>query len=417
MLRSLLSAGLVFLPFAGALAMAPTVGLAKGPPTQQLVRVDSSGAVDIYYQASFCVMETQFKTVQEKIPVTEAYTEEVNGQTVKKTRTAYKTVQKQVNIAVAKPVFQTQPRKMNLGQLKAFETDGKPIPSETLKKRLAKETLVVVSANGGMISASYAELFKPGTIILAFPQAVASPLAPPPPAAIAPAAPRTNEAPVTPAPVAPAQPVVSAPAAPAPSAAPVSPKAPLAPVPAAAPVASPLPAPALVPADLKKLPSAAQPQFLFAGREGADRIRLRRLSEHSYVTTGNKVQIQGAEKRIIPVQMTQTVQQGEITMISGDDLQCFDAQGSAIALDRLNSKLGREGTVLYSGDGEPVHPFWLQNVKPSMLVLVGPQLPVTCGAPMMAPMPAQPAAALPATPHAPIKAPAAPAAPVPQPAS
>jgi hypothetical protein len=399
MLRSLLSAGLVLVQFSAALALGP----AQGPPTQQLVRVDSSGAVVLHSQASMCVIETRTKTVQEKIPVTEEYTEEVSGQTVKKTRTAYKTVQKQVNFAVAKPVFQTELRTANLDQLKAFETDGKPIPPEALKQRLAQETLVVVSANDGMISASYAGLFKPGTIVLALKQLAASPFAPPPPppaAAIGPPAPRTNEAPVAPAPVAPAPPAAAVP----------TPNAPPAPVPAPAPAAprvAPAPAPAPMPADLNKLPSAPQPQFLFASREGADRIRLRRLNEHSYVISGNKVQIQGAEKRMIPVQITWTIQQGEITTISGQDLQCFNAQGSAVALDRASSKLSREGTVLYSADGEPVHPFWLQNVKPSMLVLVGPQLPMSCGMPMMAPMPASPAVMPPATARAPLTAPAA----------
>jgi hypothetical protein len=42
-----------------------------------------------------------------------------------------------------------------------------------------------------------------------------------------------------------------------------------------------------------------------------------------------------------------------------------------------------------------------------MLVLVGPQLPMSCGMPMMAPMPASPAVMPPATARAPLTAPAA----------
>ena len=175
MLRSLLSTSLILLGTSWALAVGPSAG----PPTQQLVQVDATGGLQVYYQSTVCYPVTQTRTVQEKVPTTETYTVEVNGKIEQRTRTVYQTITRQQSYTVMKSVCAIKMRNAQLDQMKAFETNGSVIPTNKLKDRLSKNTLAVVSANSEMIPDYYAVLFKPGTVILAFEREVV----PQPPAA------------------------------------------------------------------------------------------------------------------------------------------------------------------------------------------------------------------------------------------
>lgn len=385
MVRDFWNIGLILLVTASASAAPP---LASGPPTQQLIRVDSSGEMRVYYQVTYCTPEARTRTVQIKRPVTKEVQYNVNGETRTKTVTEYVTEQVEQSYTITVPRNETKVRTAKLDKLKAFETDGKLIPLKTLKERVKEDTLVLVSADHQMIGDYYAALFKPGTIILAFEQETQ-----PAPQA-APLPPAENNAP--PPPTSGLFPPIRT----------VShlndDDALLIRVPESTPVPT--------------FPPSMPPVFVFASREGADQFKLRQLRENSFEVTGYKVKRQGTGKQMVPVKLTQTVRHHEITAIADKDLQFFAGNGSALAADRVKEKLSREATVLYSADGEAIDAFWLQNLKATTLVVVGPQLPGGCGTPMMGyGVPCAPAAA-PASPPAtetPPQPPAAPPAPSP----
>jgi hypothetical protein len=306
-----------------------------------------------------------------------------------------------------KCVHEMRVRKASLKHLKAFETDGRPIPIASLKQRLVEDTLVVVSGNDQMIPDYYAALFKPGTIVLAF-----EPMRPQP----APAAPVPQPFPAPGAPQAPQAALQPGSAALAGARVRAISQVRENEEEASEEIHVPEHAPA------PGFPETQQPVFIFASRDDAEHYRFRKLTENSYETTGYKVKRQGTGKQMIPVQMTQTVRQNDITTINAKDLQFFAGDGSSIPEDRVKEKLSRELTVLYSAMGEPVDEFWLQNLRPTTLVIAGPQLP-GCGMPMgyggyAAPMPApghilQPPVAVPTSPpeSAPIPNPNPPVAP------
>lgn len=148
--------------------------------------------------------------------------------------------------------------------------------------------------------------------------------------------------------------------------------------------------------------------FVFASRDGAEHYKLRQTTENSYDTTGYKIKKQGTGQQMVPIKLRQTVRHTEISTIHGKELQFFTGEGSLLPLERAKEKLSREATVLYSADGVPIDPFWLQNFKSSTLVIVGPQLPGGCGpvshgyAPVQV-LPAAPAIPAPASQPVPVE--------------
>jgi hypothetical protein len=356
MLRGLLGLGLVFVAASTGLAFGQAAGSENGPPTQQVVRIDSSGQLQVYYLVSVCIPETQTRTITQFVDVQEEFTEEVDGAVVKKVRTVKKPVTKEIPVTVTKTVLESKVRKASLDRVQAFETDGRAIPLKKLKERLVEDTLVVVSASDKMIPDYYAGLFKPGTIILAFePESFVQPMPP-----IAPPA-EGIEAP-------PPQPAANL-AAPAFRL--------VAQTQVAEEDAVELRVPESAPGPV--FPKGAAPIFIFASRDGAEHYKLRQTSENSYDTTGYKIKRQGTGRQMVPIKLRQTVRHYEISTIHGKDLQFFTGEGSLLPVERVKERLSREATVLYAGDSEPIDPFWLQNLKSSTLVLVGPQLPGGCG--------------------------------------
>lgn len=363
----------------------------SAPPTQQLIRIDATGQWQIYRQVMECYPVTEQRTVTKKIPEAKVVKQEVDGQVVEKTVTVYKDVAETHTVTVVKTACKTVTQPLHPETLKAFETDGRPIPADKLKSRIVGDTLVVVSADGEMIADYYAALFKPGTIVLAMPALPPAVITPPVPAAPAPAA--------VPAP--------------APSTTGVSREIPVRTVASANQAEPALPAAARTP----DYPNTMAPIFVFASREGADDVNLRRLTESTLQSTGYKIQRQGTGRQMVPVTMKQTVRHNEITTIAGKHLRFTSGDAASIPFDRVKEKLSRETTVLYSADGDDVDPFWLQNLKSTTLVLVGPQLPGGCGpampamsAPVVAPSTVPPAAPVVPGP-VPLPRPATPVAP------
>lgn len=367
----------------------------SAPPTQQLIRVDATGQWQIYRQVTVCYPVTEQQMVTKKVPETKVVKQEVDGQVVEKTVTVYKDVTETYNVTVVKTACKTVTIPLVPEALKAFETDGRPIPADKLKSRIVGDTLVVVSANGEMIADYYAALFKPGTIVLAMPAVPPAVEVPPVPAAPAPA------------------PAPAAAPAPAPSTTGVSREIPVRTVASANQAEPALPAAARTP----DYPGTMAPIFVFAGREGTDDVNLRRLTESNSQSTGYRIQRQGTGRQMVPVTMKQAVRHNEITTIAGKHLQFTSGDAASIPFDRVKEKLSRETTVLYSADGDDVDPFWLQNLKSTTLVLVGPQLPGGCGpampamsAPVVAPSTVPPAAPVVPGP-VPLPRPATPVAP------
>ncbi len=86
----------------------------------------------------------------------------------------------------------------DLDQVSAFDVHGKPIEETRLRKLLARETTVVVSADGKPVAPFYLSVLKEGTIVLVLPQAKTAPTPAAPPAPPVHPLPCTVPAPVDP---------------------------------------------------------------------------------------------------------------------------------------------------------------------------------------------------------------------------
>ncbi len=310
------------------------------PPTQQLLHLDESGQWQLQTQYTVCKVETRVRTVTKKIPESKTVTEMVDGKSVVKMVTEYKEVSETQTYSVVVPDYQSVVKSIPASQLKAFETDGRVIPLEKLRSRIGAEALVVVSATDAKLPEAYANLFKPGTIIMA----IATKQVPTPQQS-------------TPVGAAPSPATVAVPAAPA------------------------------VSAPLARLPRSPAPQFVMLGRSGPDDIVLRRTSESTSPVTAMSVFKKGATQERAPITLMQTVRQSEDITLAARHLQFNLGDSINVPFERIKERMARDMVVAYSTDGEEIDPFWLQNLKSTSLVVVGPQLPSSalCS-------PAQPAA-------------------------
>lgn len=349
------------------------------PPTQQVLRIDSTGQWQMLLQAHVCKVETRVGTNTKKVPETKTIAEVVDGKPVQRTVTQYKEVVETFSYSVPITVYQTVAISVDPTSFKAYETDGRLIPAEKLRSRIQGETLVVVSATDEMIPDTYSQLFKPGTIILSnsvvrpptpAPASISAPLPQPPQPAVVP---RSTVPPTV-----------------------------LSTVP-------PVPAPA---AKLPELSPSPAPVIAFLSRDGVDNLTLRRLAETTSPISALRTFTKGTIREKAPVQMMMTARLSETFHIAGNLLRFGMGSVGNLSLDPVKEKLARELAVVYSADGEDIDPFWLQNLKSTTLVVVGPQLPSGNGLAMpMTPMSGPMAPVAPATP---VPVPAAPA-PVPAP--
>lgn len=297
------------------------------PPTQQLLRVDEAGAWQLQLQVAVCKLETRNRVVTKRVPETKTVTETVDGKSVAKTVTIYVDVAETQQYTVCVTHYETVTKSIPESMLKAFETDGRAIPLDKLRSRVGAESLVVVSATDAKLPEAYASLFKPGTIVIAL-EAVQSTKSPAPVATVSPPAP------------------VAAPAAPA------------------------------VVAPLSKIPRSPAPQFVILGRSGVDDVVVRRAIESTAPITGVAVFKKGSVREEAPVQMMQTVRQSESFTMAAKHLRFHLGDSADIPFERIKERIARESVVVYSTDGEAIDPFWLQNLKSTSLVVIGPQLPL-----------------------------------------
>ncbi|MBM4077150.1 MAG: hypothetical protein FJ267_16080, partial [Planctomycetes bacterium] len=277
----------------------------------------------MYYEVTICVPEMRTGTRQKSLPITKTVKEEVNGEVRERSVTDYKTVMEEFSYTVSVPRRETKVGELDLQKVNAFETNGKTIPIDKLRKRLTGDKLVVFSANDQMIPDYYAWVFKPGTIILAFKQG--KPAERPLP---------SNEVP--PQPPAPVEPI------PAPAPPPVPAPAPGNDLPIPTPQQ---PEPPTAPNDGlggpptlsdkssdhlgkglsidQSLPTLPAPLFIIASRDQNEHIKLRQLKETSLDIVGQKVVNQEGKKKNISIKMAKTVRHYEFTFISEKEVEFY----------------------------------------------------------------------------------------------
>jgi hypothetical protein len=332
---------------------------------QALARIGSNGNL----QVLSLDWKPVYKEVQETYTVDHQIPEQIIDPTTKKPKTIYKTVSeaKVKTRKIMMLVPQKSIHELGWGRTPATEIGGGPVESEALRERLAKPFLVLISYDGKPIPDSFAMLFKPGTLILDLSNAPE--LMPPPPS--------------SPGGVAPPLPAAAAPA----------------------PALVPAPAPALAPASVASdqsqgefvLPQVLPPIFRLASVDERRQFVLRVVS-----STENPVTrfVMKTETKLVdgkevitsvcqPVSVLEHYEASVTTRISPDLVTGRTVEGKPMADLHLNALKQREIAVVVSRDGMPVDAFWLQNIKPKVLVLVPPasQVPPPPSASTSAPQP------------------------------
>jgi hypothetical protein len=317
---------------------------------QALTRIGTNGNLQVLSLDWIPV----YKEVKETYTVDHKIPEEIIDPTTKKPKTIYKTVSelKVKTRRLMMLVPQKSIHTLGWGNTPATEIGGGPVESEALRERLAKPILVLISYDGKPIPESFAILFKPGTLVLDLSKAPElMPPAASPPGGVAPPLPT---------------------AAPAP-----------APVPARAPAPAP-PAPASVANDQSQgefaLPQVLPPIFRLASVDERGQFVLRVVSSADnpvtrFVMKTETRLVNGKEviKSVcVPVSVLEHYEESVTTRFASDLVTGRTVEGKPMADLHLNSLKQREIAVVVSRDGMPVDPFWLQNIKPKMLVLVPP---------------------------------------------
>lgn len=326
-------------------------------PTQLLMTVTNDGVAQCAIQASKPVFYQVAENYSVNVPITvQKSRTNADGQVELFTATEYRPETKTRTVTVVKMVYEIVQREIDLNELKAFETTGKTITAADLKKRCAKPTLVVCSCNDMMIPDYHAAAFKPGTVIVALPKVAPVPF---------------NQ----PQPLPPAE-AVPAPAPPAPG--PQTSSLTVQPVAYQATLDAPL-------------PTTPQPQFIFVSRDGNDGVKLRAFNESEYLAKLTVFTGEGDKQVTKEMEVKRTVRNSETTPIPLSAVKVSTPGGGDLTADRVRDRLTSEVVALLGAGGKAVDPFWLQNIKPTVLVLRGVSLMGNVNSAAPAPMPAQPA--------------------------
>jgi hypothetical protein len=315
------------------------------PPTQQVLRVTGDGEWWLYNQYNITKCFPEEYTYTERVPVQESKDVVENGQTVTKTITRYLTESRTATRNKMVMECQQNRNQIEPESLSAFELDGRKISPADLKKRLQGDTLVLVgSCDGAMLPDYYAAVFKPGTIFIRGDLAYVPQPGGPQPGEPAPAPPGLRP-------------------------------------PSAASIIDQTTSIRLVahrtaaPLDVQLFPPTPAPQIVFAARDGADLLKIRAFQESTHPST---VSVKANDSSVSPentLTVQTTVRHSEITTVPWAALRVSTPEAKDLPLDRVKERLGAgEATVLLSSDGKLVDEFWLQNIKPGVLVLRGVQL-------------------------------------------
>jgi len=375
------------------LAVIGTASAKEGQPTQQVLKIMPDGTWMLTNQMTKPVFEQQQYQVTVMVP--QVVTKQVKVGDVIKTENSSVNVPetKTVTRNVCKHIVEAHCCPVDTSTVKAFETDGRPIPVAEVVKRCPTETLVVVSANRDMIPDYYTAVLKPGTILLAL-----SPATPvlPAPARQVPNSPAANPPAVPATPTPPAPTSVNAPAAPSVSGAPVATFAPTA-------------------GFSPPLPMNPAPELVFLSREGVDAVKIRQFEE---VVSESDVTVLTNDSSISPETFLKTRQirrRSVSSIVPWSALRIGVGSDGFVPVDRLKELLGQgEVTAVLSVDGRLIDPFWLQNFKSNVLIIRGvkllPEMPVLAppmttppSSPVFHPAPFTQPAPMPTPPLAPTK--------------
>lgn len=368
-----------------------SAGADEGPLSQQLLRPTATGPWELHYQLRKPVYKTVTYQYDVKVPVTVTKTVVKDGREEQVPVTAYQMEKREATKTVCEFVSMQKFLPVFPDKIAAYETDGRKLAPAELQRRCQGDTLVVVSHSGEKLPEHYASVFKAGTIILVPERGALSPqYAPGIPLPVPAVAPPPGVAP-------PAVPQPAAPKPPAAAAARATPVQPVAFQDAAAPVEPP------------RFPLSPAPEIIFVSRDGADVVNVRQFHQSKQDV---ELTVLASDSAVAPETLQKalrTTRHSDVTPVPLTALRCSVAGGGDdVAPERLKERLGSgETTALWSSDGKLVDPFWLQNVKPGVLVLRGVRLGMPAP-PML--MPAQP------RPQAPVGTPAPPAQAPPQPA-
>ena len=327
-MRHLLLATVVL--FCGTTSWA--LGQEEGGLEQALASASPNGLVKfVLWQA---IPETA--TATRNVTVMEArvvkFKELVNGKEVEreKTETFHVTRPEQYTFVVWKSV--SVEKRADPQHTRYYETDGRKVDPQTLSRRLAKQTLVVVRQDGKPLPSHFASIFRPGTLIVSM-----EPLPP---------------------------------AGPAPISAPEKPER--------------LPGKNLDPPAKEQPrdeetegPKGPAPQFQFFSLSDG-KLNIRRTNERSFRQTAYRESVASSGTRTyVPFSMTIIDRTSHIVQVDPQNVQLATADGKRIEPRQLPQLLPDEQAGIVSLDGKPVEPFWLQNIEPSVLVVMLPD-----GAPM-----------------------------------
>lgn len=317
-------------------------------PQQALARATDTGEIELVRQLNQMVYEQRERAVTVYKEVQETISETIDGREVQKTVTKKVPVIQTQTYTVSKPVRIQKANTLGPETANFFEVNGRPVTPEAAVRRLGQQTLVVVTHDGKPVPEHFAWVFKPGTLVVALK---------PPVAMIAPPPPQIDEAP---------QPVPQPLPQPA---SPVPPATRLAPEPRTVLVSQSAP---LEPQNA--FPASAEPTFVFASLDREGILKFRTMNEYSFSNTIQAEQpaADGTPQTVqFPVDVTN--RHTTIVGLPARFVQVMTADGQKVTAQQLPRALPRERTVLAATDGRPIDPFWLQNIQPSVLLVVAPE--------------------------------------------
>jgi len=361
---------------------APALGGPGGEALHQvLAKATETGEIELTQQIQSMVFEARQREItvyEERIETVE---EVADGKAVQKTVTRKVPVTRTETYTVAKPVYHEATRLLRLDTTRFFEVNGQPVPADAAVRRLREPTLVVVTYDGKPLADYYAWIFKPGTLVVSLmpqaPQGYGAPVEPP-----------QGDGQPVPQPVEAPRPAAPQPVAPVPSATNHTIRGVVAPV---SQETQPVQPETL-------LPETAAPAFLFASLAPKGTLRFRILNEFRSSNTvqaeqtGSDGKPQMANVQIQVEQLNNTIVTLPLQFASVNRIN-----SRPISADELSRVLSREQAAVVSPDGKAIDPFWLQNIRGTVFVVVPPfgTLQYGQGAscqPIPAPMPAAPQA-------------------------
>jgi hypothetical protein len=329
-------------------------GHGSGAPQQVLARLGADGQLEIWQPAIRPVTEIRERSVtvwEERAVQVE---KEVNGQKVSETVTEKVPKQVTEQYTASRYVSEAYAMKADPNTTKYFELDGRPASMATVATRLSKPTLVLLVWDGKPVPEYYAWIFKPGTLVIA-----AQPQAPQP-------APGAPSAPAT------AIRTFSASAAELVVDQSLASGAALADTFNAVPVSFQETPEPVNPPEVT-FPNAAAPMLVFGSRDREGMFNLRQMNEYSFFKQV-QVEEQNADgnTEVQTIQLNVTNRNNNIVQLPEQFVKTFLASGRRVDPRELSQQLPRELTVVASADGKPVDKFWLENIKPTVLVVVPP---------------------------------------------